>query len=298
MKPDAAFVFLGVDAGATRCRVRLRDLAGNAIAQAEGPAGNIYVDYDQAIAAIRSTCDAALYRAGLAQRKAVAIGLGVAGFQSSGDAPSFARAFQGFRRVAVGNDATTACLGAHGGGDGGLIISGTGSAGIARVAGKETIIGGRGFLLGDDGSAARIGADALRAALRAHDGLEDETPLTRDLLAGFSGGANGAVQWALTAAPQDYGALAPQTLAAALQGDRVGLACVEAAVRAIAAIARALQRLGAQRIALAGGLGEPLRRFFDAGLSAMLLRPQWDAADGAILLAGGPLPAETSGHPA
>jgi len=36
---------------------------------------------------------------------------------------------------------------------------------------RESVIGGRGFLLGDDGSAARIGADAVRAALRAHDGL-------------------------------------------------------------------------------------------------------------------------------
>ena len=45
----------------------------------------------------------------------------------------------------------TACIGAHAGADGGLVIAGTGSAAIARVRGKETIIGGRGFALGDDG---------------------------------------------------------------------------------------------------------------------------------------------------
>jgi len=52
-----------------------------------------------------------------------------------------------------------------------LVIAGTGSAAVARVGGQRgRVIGGRGFLLGDDGSIARVGAEAIRAALRAHDG--------------------------------------------------------------------------------------------------------------------------------
>lgn len=285
-------LFLGVDAGATRCRARLRDASGRILAEAEGPAGNIYVDHGQAVEAIRATCDAALARAGVGDRAEVALGMGIAGYQSSASAPRLAQAFAGFAKLALGNDAATACLGAHGGRDGGLIIAGTGSAGVARVAGQETVVGGRGFLLGDDGSAARVGADALRAALRAHDGLAEPTALTRALLARFEAGANGAVQWAPQATPADYGALAPMVMQAAAQGDRVGLECANAAARAVAALAQALEVLGAARLALVGGLGEPLRLFLDAELSAKLKPPTWDATDGAILLAGGRLPGE------
>ena len=83
------------------------------------------------------------------------------------------------------NDATAACIGAHAGADGGLIIAGTGSAAIARVRYKETIIGGRGFALGDDGSGSHIGLDAMRAAMRAFDRLGPASALTADLISHF-----------------------------------------------------------------------------------------------------------------
>ena len=81
--------------------------------------------------------------AGLADgdRGTVAMGLGLAGFKQGSDQTRVAAAFPGFRLVCAANDATTACIGAHAGADGGLVIAGTGSAAIARVQGQETIIG-------------------------------------------------------------------------------------------------------------------------------------------------------------
>ena len=62
-----------------------------------------------------------------------------------------------------------ACLGAHGGRDGGIVIAGTGSVGLAMVNGREFRIGGYGFPISDEGSGAEIGLHAIRLALRAHD---------------------------------------------------------------------------------------------------------------------------------
>ena len=185
----------------------------------------------------------------------------------------------------------TACIGANGSGDGGLIIAGTGTAGIARIAGAARIVGGRGFLLGDDGSGARIGADAVRAALRAFDGLEPMSGLSRDLLAKFDSDPLRMTEWAQTAKPGDYGAFAPRVFEAARAGESGALEIVGRAARAIVAIFRALEALGAERIAIVGGVAEPLRTYLPTEVEARLRRPKHDAVDGAILLVGGALPA-------
>jgi glucosamine kinase len=194
-----------------------------------------------------------------------------------------------FARVIVVNDAVAACVGANGLGDGGLIIAGTGSAGIARVGATTTIIGGRGFRLGDDGSAARLGEAALRATLRALDGLEPMSELARALGRHFGGDPLRMTRWAAEAKPRDYGAFAPQILDLAKSGDARACEIAGEAAKAIAALARALKALGAERIALVGGLGEPLRPYLPPDLAGRLVRPRRDAVDGAILLAGGAL---------
>ena len=73
----SAPLFLGVDGGATRCRARLRDADGRALAEAVGAAANIHVDFAAAIAAMRAVVDEALGKAGLADgdRGRIAMGL-------------------------------------------------------------------------------------------------------------------------------------------------------------------------------------------------------------------------------
>ena len=264
-------------------------------AQTTGPAANIYVDYPGALAVvhavIKETCDKA--RLGLDGSAGVALGLGLAGLSTGAEAARIVAdlsTLDGILSVRAANDAVTACLGAHAGADGGIIIAGTGSAGIARVGGREIVIGGRGFLIGDDGSAARIGADAVRAAMRACDRLGPASPLTQSLMQHFGDDPHVALQWALTAKPSDYGAFTPAVLEAARAGDAVAVPIVAAAAAAIAALTRAVQALGAERVALVGGLSGGIRPHLPADLDSTLLTPLFDATDGAILLAGGVLP--------
>lgn len=294
---DGPALFMGVDGGGSRCRARLRDRGGALLGAAEGGGANVYLDLDGALASIRATVAAALAAAGLASQSSprVHLGLGLAGVSTPavsrqveaalGDASAL-----GFASVRVSNDAVTACLGAHAGRDGGLVIAGTGSAGLALVGGREIFVGGRGFVLGDDGSGARIGQDSWRRALRAHDGLEAHTPFTRKLMAQFSDDPAAVIRWGLKARSSDYGAYAPACFTAAAAGDPVALSIVRAAAASLAELADALRRHGAARIALVGGAAAAIRPHLPAAVAAGLSSPLHDALDGAILLAGGPLP--------
>ena len=282
-------VTLGIDGGATRCRARLRDADGQSLAEASGAAANIHVDFAAAVAAMRAIVDEVLGKAGIGDvhRGTIAIGLGLAGFKQGSDQTRVAAAFPGFRLVQAANDATTACIGAHAGADGGLVIAGTGSAAIARVAAKETIIGGRGFALGDDGSGSHIGLDALRWTMRAFDGLAPASALTGDILSEFGGDPVAMMNWALEAKPGDFGAFAPRVFEHAARGDPIAAEIVNAAARAIGALIRGVVALGAERVALVGGVGEALRPYFEPDIAARLKAPQYDPTDGAILFVGG-----------
>ncbi len=285
-------LFLGVDGGATRCRARLRDAEGTALAEAVGAAANIHVDFAAAVAAVRAVVDEVVQRGGDCDRGLIAMGLGLAGFKQGSDQTRVAAAFPGFRLVCAANDAATACIGAHAGADGGLVIAGTGSAAIARVEGKETIIGGRGFALGDDGSGSHIGFHALRAAMRAYDGLQPASALTDDIVAEFGGDPVAMMNWARDAKPGDFGAFAPRVFKHAATHDRNALEIVNAAAHAIGALTRRVVALGAERVALVGGVGDAMRPYFEPDVAARLSTPLYDPTDGAILLVGGAVAAQ------
>jgi glucosamine kinase len=291
---NGAPLYLGVDGGATRCRARLRDGKGELLAEASGSAANIHVDFAAAIAVLRTLGSEVLGKAGLgdADSGRIAIGLGLAGFKEGSDATRVAAAFPGFRLVRTANDATTACIGAHAGADGGLIIAGTGSAAIARVQGKETIIGGRGFALGDDGSGSHIGLEALRSAMRAYDGLAPTSALTDDILAEFGGDPVAMMNWAREAEPRDFGAFAPRVFERAASRDPVAREIAGSAARTIQALTRRVIALGAERAALVGGVGEALRPYLEPDIAAQLKAPLYDATDGAILFIGGVVAAQ------
>ncbi len=282
-------LYLGVDGGATRCRARLRDVNGQALAEASGAAANIHVDFAGAVAALRAVVGELLAKAGLkdADRGLIAIGLGLAGFKGESDAAQVAAAFPGFRLVRAANDATAACIGAHAGADGGLIIAGTGSAAIARVRNRETIIGGRGFALGDDGSGSHIGLDAMRAAMRAFDQIGPASALTADLISHFNSDPVAMMNWALQAKPGDFGGFAPRVFEHARAHDPVALEIARGAARAIGVLTRGVVALGAERVALVGGVGEALRPYYEPDIAARLEPPLHDPTDGAILLVGG-----------
>jgi glucosamine kinase len=261
----------------------------NRLQRRAAPRRTFHVDFAAAVAAMHVVVDEVLGKAGLGDvhRGTIAIGLGLAGFKQGTDQTGLAAAFPGFRLACAANDATTACTGARAGADGGLVIAGTGSAALARVGATETIIGGRGFALGDDGSGSHIGLDALRAAMLAFDGLAPASALTDDILAEFGGDPVAMMNWSRQAKPGNFGTFAPRVFERAASHDPVAREIAERAASAIGALIRGVVALGAERVALVGGVGEALRPYFEPDIAARLSPPLYDPTDGAVLFVGG-----------
>ena len=282
-------LIIGIDAGGTKTHVRIRNHNGALISETFGGSGNVHTDHDGAINRMRATIDEALAIAKLddRNRKTMLLGIGLAGLVSGSDPARIAQSFSDFGKVDVASDAETACLGAHKGADGGIVIAGTGSAGFARVKKKTLAIGGRGFLISDEGSAARIGADALRGAVFAADGLTEKSAFHDNLLKRFDDNPINITTWAKTATPADYGALAPIVFGYAEKGDATAIDIIKHHADALIAHGIRLQEFGAKRLCLVGGLATRIAPWIALEVADMFEVPLHDAADGAILLAGG-----------
>lgn len=279
--------FMGVDGGGTKCRIRIRGQDGGLLGESVGGLANLYSDLDAAITTILATVAEALAEAGLKpeDRRHVHVGLGIAGAVTEETTTAVRQALRPFASVSVDVDAYAACLGAHDGGDGGIVIAGTGSAGLALVHGQRHWIGGFGFPLGDQGSGAIIGRSALRRAALSLDNLIPASPLLDELLGQFNRDRDAFAEWARHALPRDYAQFAPRIFAAAAQGDRHGHALVEEAAQAVARLANELLARGAPRIALVGGLARPFVPYLPHQLKPHLVEAKRDPLDGAIMMA-------------
>jgi glucosamine kinase len=284
-------LYLGIDGGGSGCRARLADASGRVLGEGAGEAANLTLGVARSIAAVLAAAHGALASAGL---PAAAIDTLVAGIGLAGADAGAARLAQfgrnlPFSATRVRNDAEIACLGAHAGEDGAILILGTGSHGVLIRGGTVERVGGWGFLLSDTGSGAVLGHRAARQALAAHEGLVPGSPLTAAIFARFDADPARMLEWALVAIPRDWAALAPRVFDAAAAGDPVGIALVDAAIDEVEALVSRLVALGAQRVALLGGLADPYRRARDRRLDrrfgALLVEPRGDPLDGALRLA-------------
>ncbi len=276
--------FLGIDGGGSRCRARLRDAAGKLLAESIGGSSNIYQDFEGALGTITAVATEAATRAGLATMD-IHAGLGLAGLVTSLGAERIAGAKLPFASVTSDNDAYAACMGAFGGGDGGIVISGTGSIGFAVIEGSRHMVGGWGFALGDHGSGAWLGHHAVRRAALAIDGLLQPTPLIEAVLARVGRTRFELSRWSEQATPKDYGQMAPLVFESAAKGDVVGMTIVIEGASAISSLARALLARGAGRICLLGGLSVVYPPYLDADVKRALVEAEADAMDGAIMMA-------------
>lgn len=282
-------LYVGVDGGGTGCRARLEDGEGRVLgAGIAGPA-TTRLGIDQAMAAIEAAISAALAEAGLdaAARARIHAGIGLAGINRAGAREALLARATGFASVAWASDGLIACIGAHGGRDGGIVIVGTGSAGLARVAGREIRVGGYGFPISDEGSGADLGLQAIRLALRAHDGRLESGALLRDVMTRFANDPAAAVAWMDRASATDYATFAPLVMRYADQGEPMGRRIVQGAAEQIDGLVRALAGQGAERIALVGGLSSAIEPWLSPDVRRRLKPVEADAVAGALHLARG-----------
>lgn len=279
--------FLGVDGGGSGCRARLTDRAGIVLGEGRGGPANPRIDLNGAMAAIIEAADAALAAAGLPETTGARVhaGLGLAGVGQQREFERLLARPHPFAGRVLATDAHVACLGAHRGGDGAVLVVGTGSCGHALTGGRAVRIGGWGFPVSDQGSGAWLGLEALRAALQAHDGLIDMPPLTAAVMARFDDDPEKVVAWLDEARPRDYAALAPLVVDHAAAGDPLAVGLMRQAAADLAGMAGRLLALGAPRLCLLGGLAPALMPWLPRDLRDRLSEPLGDALDGALLLA-------------
>jgi glucosamine kinase len=169
-----------------------------------------------------------------------------------------------FRSIAFASDAAIANLGAHAGGDGAIVIVGTGSIGFARVGEEVYTIGGYGFPVSDEGSGADLGLRAIRRSLWARDGRIPHSAMTEEVLDYFQGSAGEIVDWTTKATPTDYAAFAPMVMDYASQGDPVAEAIVQGAALRLDRLIRVLLDRGAPSCCLMGGVAARMRDWLAA----------------------------------
>ena len=233
-------------------------------------------------ASIAAAIDAGLPPTALADASA---GVGLAGIDRKGAREALLSLPHPFRKVVYATDANAAFLGAHSGRDGGIVVAGTGSIGFARVKGRELRIGGYGFPISDEGSGAELGLQAVRLALRAHDGRARPSPFLLEVMGRLGPDAVTLVAWAERASATEYASLAPVALSYAEAGDSCAEEIVAEGAGHVDVLIRSLVEFGAPRISLLGGLASRLVPWLSPDVLHFLSPPEGDAVAGALLLA-------------
>lgn len=284
-------LFLGVDAGGSNCRCRLVDATGTVIGTGQAGAANAGHGLDSLYSTLRDVTDQAIRAAGLtaAQIQNTRAAMGIAGISRPGVRPALQDFVFPFASTVFETDAYIANLGAHGGGDGAILIIGTGSVAQVSVKGSSFRIGGYGFPISDEGSGAALGLSAMRHALRALDGRTKATPLSTAVTERFNHDTAQAIAWMDTATPRDYGSFAPLVMDYAEANDVIARSIVEDAVGHIERFIETIFERGAARCALVGGLSQRMMPWLRARTVARLSEPLGDALSGAIYLAGFPV---------
>ena len=287
-------IVLGADVGGTSARVVLYD-GDTERSRAEGPGGPMRTGEGARLAERL----AALARPLLLRERSVRADAFVVGASGAGrpeEQAELQAALEKQRlawRIQVTSDAELARAAAFSGGAGVLLIAGTGSIALARTQhGNERRVGGRGWRMGDQGSAHWIGARALEAVGAMHDGLGPATRLAEALgVATKVNGIAGLIRWSVIASPADVAALAPAVLSCADGGDSVAVELRDDAVNWLVRLAVAAGA-GPLPVALSGGLLAPERSLrervavaLESRHAATVTRRAIDPCRGAVVLA-------------
>jgi len=285
--------FIGVDGGGTSCRIALVH-QGQRSEVTLGRA-NVSSDFDGAIRTLREGLHAVGARAGASPQTLhnIPAYLGLAGVLSTRLSHRVAAALP-LNVIRVEDDRISTLTGALDGHDGAVAGVGTGSF-LARQSGAQThLIGGYGFRIGDEASGAWLGRALLARTLQALDGLVAPSPLSERVLARLGGAAAGVVEFATSAAPEDFGTFAPDIVTAALGNDPIARSLMNAGAAYISDGLRALNWQTDEPVCLTGGVGPHYMPYLQQDVRNAIKVPKGSGLDGALILAAR-FSAETSG---
>ncbi|CAN7167822.1 BadF/BadG/BcrA/BcrD ATPase family protein [Devosia sp. LjRoot3] len=302
--------YLGVDGGGTNCRVRLADENLVTLAEVKNGRSNLQIDAgDPAYKAISDGTRDVFKAAGVdfAETANTYACFGMAGGRMDTARAEFAARPWPFAGVKVYDDIDIAHAGALGGGEGGVVIIGTGSAAMSIVGGTRYQAGGWGFHIGDQMSGAILGRELARYTVEAEDGLAEGSPLTKAVANALGGDNQGIMTWSFATAmdlkllsddgsegcddaligraPGEYGKLMPLWFDYLEQNDPVALKLLDVQMGYIDTYVRWFKSHGAEVMAIVGGLGQRLFPRLTERYGNFVALPQFEPLHGAVILA-------------
>ncbi len=282
--------FVGIDGGGTSCRARIKDAQGNFVGEAKTGSANIMLGAEIALASIIESISLAADQGGLSQHdfSSMHVGLALAGAEHKASWQAFMSLSHPFASMTLNTDAYGACLGAHNGKDGAIMIAGTGSCGIYLKGLEQHVVGGREFPISDQGSGAMMGLRLIQQVLLAQDGIRANTPLAQHVMQHFENDVDNVVAWSKQALPRDYGQFSPEIFQYAQQGDELAIEMLKQTASDIEMFLVALNKCGATRICLMGSIAERILHWLSPPVQQWIVTPQFDAIEGALMFAGKP----------
>ena len=294
----ATDVYLGIDGGGTKCKARLEDAQGNLLAEAIAGPANAAHNLTGSVKAVLEASEKAIAKAnikGLTLNQ-IHAGIGLAGINIPQVKQAFLKQFLPFASWHITTDLHIACLGAHLGQDGAIVIVGTGSSGVAIHNDQQFEMGGHGFVVGDKGSGAWLGKMAISHCLETLDGITPNNLLSKQVINLLDcDSAYDLVNLTLEAKPALFASVAPLIFRLAASQQEDALLLVNQAATYINKICHRLLSGNLHRLSLIGGITQPLTPYLDSQLQAIIRPAQATPEQGAILyskmkLAGSVLP--------
>lgn len=236
-------LFLGVDGGGSKCKAILYCASKGILAEAISGPANLLLGTELVTRNIMDATHQAMEESGIVGLKTsdLVAGIGLAAFNLPKCEKEIAQWKPPFKKAFLTTDIHIACVGAHNGEDGGVIIVGTGTNGFASSATGKRSVGGHGFAVGDKGSGAWFGHQAVRLALEAFDGLRPKTQLFELVRDSFSVESSlELAQLATDFCPKDYAKLAPSVISIAEAGNPDASLLVQEGAQYLSQMATAL----------------------------------------------------------
>lgn len=281
-------IFLGIDGGGSKCKAIVmsaeNEVLGTGIA---GPANPLH-GYEQAINSITESAKLALKDAGIDESELsnIVAGVGLAGVNLPVLFEQMSNWQYPFKKMFLATDLLIACLGAHNGKDGAVMITGTGSCGFSYVDGHPYIVGAHGFPHGDKGSGAWFGLQAAKQSLLSLDGLIAPSKINDKILALLNVKDDVELVEVIAGKPAAfYARMANLVFDCAEEGDKLALEIVAEGASYIDHVAKQLLKQNPPEIALIGGLTPRIKPWLAKDIQAQLIEPIHPPEVGSVIFA-------------
>ncbi len=280
-------IFIGIDGGGSKSKVRVEDQTGNLIGQALGGPANIRLSVDKAWQSIYAAINEVLHTNNISledKNFRFHVGMGLAGCELISAYDDFLHRQHPFATIQLTSDAHVACVGAHNATEGGIIIIGTGIIGYQIYKGRSSRVSGWGFPHDDEGSGAWIGLEAARYTFQWLDHRIEKSPLVEDIYEFFNRDTEQLMEWATKANSTEFAKLAPLVINHSQQGETLAVRLMKKAAHAADKIAVTLHKQSniAVPVCLFGGIAPFVEPWLSNELREVIVPRKGDANIGAV----------------